>query len=399
MTMRKPFFSVVIPTKNRPELLRDAITSVVLQDFEDYEFIVSDNFNDERTKKVVDEFVSDPRLRYFRTEKELNIPDHWEFATLKAKGKYILLLSDRALLRPAALQEIYLMIQNSSQDIPLYTYQHLIFDNKMFYSNTNFLRPTSRASNKVEVFLTRQLLDEYENTGMDYRFPIILNTCYREDLAAEIRRRHGRLFGPICPDGLACFLLLSYTKKLVSLSKPLFIIQGAENSTGVIISLYDLNFYFRTLQLDNNWYHYLPVKVPFKHNGIFLDYLTAKEMVSGKLNLADVNWVAYFLRCYEELIYFSNFSKTGYMRKHKKEFFKEWKRALNSFDKETQTLVKRKARWARILFTIKAFLAKSPFMPFLRKIQNRMEYGYSNNKTYSSALEAAGFSDTDLWLQ
>ena len=51
--MAKPFFSIVIPTKNRPELLRDAIRSVLLQNFDDYELIVSDNFNDERTKKLL----------------------------------------------------------------------------------------------------------------------------------------------------------------------------------------------------------------------------------------------------------------------------------------------------------------------------------------------------------
>lgn len=387
--MSKPFFSIVIPTKNRPELLRDAITSVILQDFEDYELIVSDNFNDERTKKVVDDFAADPRLKYFRTHQELNMPDHWEFATLKAKGKYILVLSDRSLLRPAALQEIHQMIQNSSPGISVYTWKHFLFDNE-----TGFLRAVSRANNTVEILPAVKLLEEYSNTqGRDYRFPVVLNNCYREDLAAEIRRKHGRLFGPICPDGLASFLMLFYAEKVTCLNKPLFVIQGAEDSAGLLTNLYGSDLYLRTLRLDN-WYRYVPIKAPFNHNLAFSDYLTARIMVSGERDFADVNWVTYFLRCYEEFIYFS---KTGFIRKSKSIFLREWEKALHSFDKDTQALVRKKARWARIHFTIKAFLATSPFLPLLRKIQNKF-LGYEN-KYYTTALEAAGFSDTELRLQ
>ena len=58
MSSRQPFFSIVIPTKNRPEYLRESIQSVLLQDFTDYELIVSDNFNDktliERHRLVYD---------------------------------------------------------------------------------------------------------------------------------------------------------------------------------------------------------------------------------------------------------------------------------------------------------------------------------------------------------
>ena len=39
----KPFFSVVIPTRNRASLLRYALQTALDQDFDDYEIVVSDN--------------------------------------------------------------------------------------------------------------------------------------------------------------------------------------------------------------------------------------------------------------------------------------------------------------------------------------------------------------------
>lgn len=390
--MKQPFFSIVIPTKNRPELLRDAITSVILQDFEDYEFIVSDNFNDEKTKKVVDEFVSDPRLRYFRTEKELNIPDHWEFASLKANGEFVLILTDRSLLRRGALKKINQLIQNSPPEASLYSWQHLIFD-----KNNGFLRAVSKATNTVEIFLAQKLLEESANfQEYDYRFPVNVNSCYSKDLAREIRKKHGRLFNPICPDAFSGFLLLSYAEKIACLNEPLFVMQTAENSTGMLRDIYGPSLYLRTLNLSlDNWCRYVPIKAPFAHNFVFDDYLTVRAMVKGKADFSGVNWVRYFVKCYEELIYFG---KVGFIHQSRDYYLEEWKKALDLFGEDVKAQVKKKIWRARIYFTFKAFLRRVPFLPFLRKIQNKIEFHYSN-KNYSNVLEAAGFSDTDLRLQ
>ena len=386
--MMQPFFSIVIPTKNRPNLLRDAILSVLWQDFQDYELIVSDNFNDERTKKVVDQFATDPHLKYFRTYQELNMPDHWEFATLKAKGKYVLFLTDRHLLCRGALGKIHQVIQNSSQEISVYTWPGLIFEK--FENETGLLRAYLKADNRLGVFSARQLIKEYGNTQrVDYRFPLMLNTtCYREDLAAEIRRRHGRLFWPVGPDITAGFLLLSYIEKLTCLSEPMSVLQEIKDSMGLSIAKYGFDFYLNTLRLDlDNWCRYVPIKASFIHNLIFNDYLTVRAMVSGEQDFADVNWATYFLRCYEDLIYYGI---VGFVKNRKEEFVKKWEDALGEFGSDVQSQVKRRMRRAKIWFSIKAYLAKSPFLPFLRRIQNRIFFRQPN-KTYRTALEAAGF--------
>lgn len=55
------FVSVVIPTYNQADYLRVAIQSVIDQTYGDYEILVINNFSQDHTTKVVDEF-SDPRI-------------------------------------------------------------------------------------------------------------------------------------------------------------------------------------------------------------------------------------------------------------------------------------------------------------------------------------------------
>ena len=91
--MSSPFFSIIIPTKDRPFLLEIAINSVLRQSFEDFEIVIVDNNNNDDTLKVIKEY-SDVRIKYFKTG-ELNMPDNWEVAFDKTQGKYITVLTDR----------------------------------------------------------------------------------------------------------------------------------------------------------------------------------------------------------------------------------------------------------------------------------------------------------------
>jgi hypothetical protein len=45
-TIAAPRFSVVVPTRNRPQYLKDAVLSILEQSFPDFELIVSDNSGD-----------------------------------------------------------------------------------------------------------------------------------------------------------------------------------------------------------------------------------------------------------------------------------------------------------------------------------------------------------------
>lgn len=62
--MESPQVSVVICTHNRDTYLGDAIESVLQQKFSDFELLVVDNASSDRTREVVDGYLSDARVRY-----------------------------------------------------------------------------------------------------------------------------------------------------------------------------------------------------------------------------------------------------------------------------------------------------------------------------------------------
>ena len=56
-----PLISVVMPTYNQAQFLRDALRSVLLQDYPHWELLIINNFSDDETTAVVKSF-SDPRI-------------------------------------------------------------------------------------------------------------------------------------------------------------------------------------------------------------------------------------------------------------------------------------------------------------------------------------------------
>ena len=56
---RKPQVSVIIPTYNRGWILREAVDSVLAQEYTDYELIVVDDGSTDDTREILDSYGQD----------------------------------------------------------------------------------------------------------------------------------------------------------------------------------------------------------------------------------------------------------------------------------------------------------------------------------------------------
>src|SRR5689334_19799118 len=108
---KTPFFSVIIPTKNRNSRVVYALQSILNQTFGDYEIIVVNNDDDPDTLQKVTQTIHDPRIRYVRTG-NLSMADNWEYGRQEAKGQYIKFLPDRHLFKSWALETIYKAVEH-----------------------------------------------------------------------------------------------------------------------------------------------------------------------------------------------------------------------------------------------------------------------------------------------
>ncbi|QKF83307.1 glycosyltransferase family 2 protein [Halarcobacter ebronensis] len=87
--------SIVIPTFNRANFLKRALLSATSQVYSNLEIIVSDDCSDDNTKEVVEEFLHDDRVKYFKHIINKGQGDNY-FYTIKelANGEWVFLLAD-----------------------------------------------------------------------------------------------------------------------------------------------------------------------------------------------------------------------------------------------------------------------------------------------------------------
>lgn len=85
--------SVIIPTHDRPDLLRRAIRSVLAQNLQPYEVIIVDDIGTLETEKVVEEFQSS-LIRYVHNKEGKGATSSRNLGATLAQGKYIAFLDD-----------------------------------------------------------------------------------------------------------------------------------------------------------------------------------------------------------------------------------------------------------------------------------------------------------------
>lgn len=88
------FFSIVIPTFNRADLLKVALESALNQTgFDSFEVVVVDDCSDDGTWSYL-QGVYSPRLRILRNEPRLGMGLNWKKAIESSRGRFIYILQD-----------------------------------------------------------------------------------------------------------------------------------------------------------------------------------------------------------------------------------------------------------------------------------------------------------------
>jgi glycosyltransferase involved in cell wall biosynthesis len=89
MTRRAPLVSVGLPVYNGERYLAQALDAMLAQDLEDFELIVSDNASEDATGEIVREYAaSDPRVRYFRNDRNVGLTRNFNRVFELSSGKY-----------------------------------------------------------------------------------------------------------------------------------------------------------------------------------------------------------------------------------------------------------------------------------------------------------------------
>ncbi len=90
---RPPLISICIPAYKRVENNRRLLQSIAIQEFTDFEVVITDDSPDDSIKNLLTEFPDLP-IVYFKNEKPLGTPANWNFGITKASGEWIKIMHD-----------------------------------------------------------------------------------------------------------------------------------------------------------------------------------------------------------------------------------------------------------------------------------------------------------------
>ena len=102
MRKNKLVFSILIPSYNGKEVIAGTIKSVLAQDYNNFEIIISDDVSTDSTVKIIKSF-SDKRLKLFKNQRNLGYPGNLNQCLKHAKGDIVYLLGQDDILAENAL--------------------------------------------------------------------------------------------------------------------------------------------------------------------------------------------------------------------------------------------------------------------------------------------------------
>lgn len=295
--MSSRFFTVAIPTKNRPERVSDAVASVVRQTFTDVEIVVCDNSDEPeavRTEAAVREF-DDPRIRYVRTNGRLSMADNWERAIADARGEYVGILTDRSVFRGDALEIVRREIESS--DAPLVSW----FSDR--YGSDPLGRVLKRRPCTFKRHrLSRESILSFFLDGAPKFAPKILPklmTCVcRRSILDAIRDSTGRCCLPVAPDYTSGFLMLSQCDWVLLLDEALYVSVGTGNGADFRRGGELADRFRRDLGMTwEDMVDRMPSRACFSHAVILNDFLRVRALVPDRLGGFDLNKVQYYVGC------------------------------------------------------------------------------------------------------
>ena len=104
MPTEKPKVSICITNYNYGRFIGDAIQSALEQTYKNFELIIMDNCSTDNSEEVIKSF-SDPRIRYYKNDKNIGAIRNWNRGLSLARGEYITILHADDKLTPNFIEK------------------------------------------------------------------------------------------------------------------------------------------------------------------------------------------------------------------------------------------------------------------------------------------------------
>ena len=230
-----PKFSVIIPQKNRAEYIEFTLRTCMLQDYPNFEIIVSDDCSDDNSVEVISKLATiDSRIKLFAHKTHLGMHDNFEFALNQVKEGYVIALGGDDGLTPGCIWRMYDIFQETKKE--LLTWEPSIFVYPENSPNTTFCvkRYKKRC---VKILRSEDFLNKMAKT---FRYLVSENPmfyvkgCASIEVVNRVKSRtkdHSFYYCPT-PDGYSGVVLAGEVEDYAFTNEPLSIIGTSPKSQG-----------------------------------------------------------------------------------------------------------------------------------------------------------------------
>lgn len=176
-----PFFSILVPVYNRPELVHVCLDSIIMQSFKDFELVIVDDGSDYETHDLLEKYAQeDSRIRLVVHSENKGIVISRDDAILNSTGEYIIWIDSDDYIDQGRLECIHNLLIENNTDVIITSYIH-----EYAKKHCRIFRdtiPCGVYKDKEYSELRFKTMKFNKRTGMRYIHSILWNKVFRRNL-------------------------------------------------------------------------------------------------------------------------------------------------------------------------------------------------------------------------
>ncbi len=223
-------FTIIIPTRERCDVLKSSLKTCTTQNYDNFEIIVSDNFSQDKTKEIVESFRDD-RIQYINTGKRVSMTDNWEFALSHVNEGWVTILGDDDGLLPSSLKKVAEII--NSTDVQAIRSRVCSFTWPSL-AGKEFGRLEVPLKSGYEVRNAKIWLSKVLNGYANYPdLPMLYNGGFIcSSLIKKIKSKNGTFYRSLNPDVYSAIAFSSIIENYIYSNEPFAINGASRHSAG-----------------------------------------------------------------------------------------------------------------------------------------------------------------------
>lgn len=227
-----PLISIIVPTRNRFEYVKSAISSILSIQDDRIELVVQDNSDTNQLHHWVNDNISDSRLKYNYSNSPLSFVGNFSEGVNFSNGEYLCFIGDDDGINPEIIiatewlkkENISCLSTNISAN---YVWGDAAVPTTMFTSETGGVLTMTMQDFKIIEVDPKVELHSFITGGainyLDFKLPKLYHGIVKRECLDQIKKITGSYFGGLSPDIFAAISIACIVNKIYYTNYPLTI--------------------------------------------------------------------------------------------------------------------------------------------------------------------------------